>query len=153
MSTSIQKAFSQATSFQELYALIEQAEPHISSSGTRYISISGYKGRLPIDDLVQQVKNQILTYLPPKKELTPDDQKTGRTIAYMIDEFYQKTDPEYRDCNHLKEGVCKICDWWIQYNCIGTNSPRSDWRSEDHTIFDDWMDRNKLRERFCYPPI
>jgi len=93
----IGSALAATQSFADLCVLVRNAKVHLSFWGRRYIKVAGYSGTLPIDALAQRV----LELVKQNPNFDQSERSHGKTIAALIDQFYDTSDQQVIDSSWL----------------------------------------------------
>lgn len=92
----IKKILESVSSFTELKPLACKAKVHVSFWGTRYITVLGYEGTLPIDALA----GKVLELVKKNPHFDETERECGKAIVYPIDMLYRNSDrmAKIRNC-------------------------------------------------------
>lgn len=97
----IQQALSQIRNLEELDPITKNAKANLSFWGTRYITVDGYDGILPIDAFTKKILDMVVESPGrPPHIIRPADQNnflfTRVDISRFVDQVYDQSDEQVR---------------------------------------------------------
>lgn len=93
--------------FSDLRPITEQADVHLSFWGSRYLTVNGYEGSLPIDSLVEHLYKM----LRQRPNFDDTENRHGIVIENRIDHFYEKSDDLVNHSNCFTMLIVRISDF------------------------------------------
>lgn len=103
----IQNKLSETQTFDDLYNIARLASPGISFLGTKFITVEGFEGVLPIDALTKKILEFLL-----QNPGFPIDQnnhfQTRSALRDCVDRIYDKNDEQVRTANCFTRLLCTL---------------------------------------------
>ncbi|NGX47636.1 MAG: hypothetical protein K1000chlam3_01015 [Chlamydiae bacterium] len=142
--------FSTVQSYEELYHVAEKATPHHSFFGSRFITVQGYQGQLPLDAIMERV----LQLEKKNIEFNETERKYGQFIVKKIDWIYEKSDEQVRASNIFSQLFVYLNDifFYILPKNRHISWVREDWKMGFTDLFFEYYTRRQFLKAFWITP-
>jgi hypothetical protein len=104
--TNIQTALASAQTYQALYLIAKEAQPHLSFWGARYVTVKGYEGILPLDAFVKRVSEMVIQN--PGYELNNQNLEIRAVVGIAIDNIYDVSDLQVKTASCFTRFLTKL---------------------------------------------
>ena len=137
----INECLEKTQSFAELRKIVEKSQPNLSFFGSRYITVEGYEGTLPINSLAKRV----LEIRNKDFEFDEIERSHGHYIVHKINEIHNKSELQIEQSNRFTWLLTNV-----QIIFLCTLDERGDWDYDISRTFELYT-KQQFQKVFGHP--